>query len=190
MTEEVTNNLKLFKGLMLDADGVWFTGAEGRLVLPGGEVVVAKTRDHQDGQGLSFLRALGIRVVFASGEGEPLNSVIAKLNALPSAAAGAWPPVECFTNELKQGGKAASLEVWLKKHGLTWAECVYIGDDRSDLEAMQKAGLKVAPHNAARVIQKVADLVLACEGGHGAVREFAEMVLDARGIDEAGLPTA
>jgi len=27
-------------------------------------------------------------------------------------------------------------------------------------------------------------------GGEGAIREFAEMVLDARGIDEATLPAA
>ncbi len=182
--------LKTFKGLMLDADGVWFTGEEHRYVLPDGSVVIGKTRHFHDAQGLSFLRALGLRIVFATGEGQPLNSIVEKINDIPSARSGDWHPVEIFTGEIKKGGKVASLEAWLAKYGLTWEECVYIGDDRTDLEAMKKAGLKVVPGNARRVVTQMADIVLSAAGGEGAVREFAEMVLDARGIDEATLPTA
>jgi YrbI family 3-deoxy-D-manno-octulosonate 8-phosphate phosphatase len=182
--------LRTFKGLILDADGVWFSGHEYRMTLPSGEVVIMKKRHFHDGQGLSFLRALGIKVVFATGEGEPLGSIVQKLNELPSVVSGEWAPVDLFTGELKKGGKVASLEAWLAKQGLSWKECVYIGDDRTDLEAIQKAGLKVAPANARRVISRIADLVLTTEGGEGAVREFAELVLDARGIDEATLPAA
>lgn len=185
-----TEKLKIFKGLILDSDGVWFSGHEYRMTLPSGEVVIMKKRHFHDGQGLSFLRALGVKVVFATGEGEPLQSIVKKINELPSVQSGEWAPVDLFTGELKKGGKVASLEAWMQKHNLSWEECVYIGDDRTDLEAMQKAGLKVAPANARRVITKIADLVLKESGGEGAVREFAEMVLDARGIDEATLSSA
>ena len=174
---------------MLDADGVWFTGHEHRAVIDG-KVAVMKTRHFHDGQGLSFLRALGIKVVFATGEGEPLPDIVEKMNALPSAQSGDWAPVECFIGEFTKGGKVASLTAWLSKHGLTWSECAYIGDDRTDLEAMQKAGLKVAPADACRLVEKIADLTLSKNGGEGAIREFAELVLDARGIDEATLPAA
>ena len=187
---DIQGKLRSFKGLILDADGVWFTGHEHRIALPSGEVAILKTRHHQDGQGLSFLRALGIKVVFATGEGQPLDSIVEKLNSLPSVQSGAWASVGLFTGELKKGGKTASVEAWLSKERLSWDECVYIGDDRTDLEAMQKAGLKVAPADARRVITKIADIVLASKGGEGCVREFAEMVLDARGIDEATLPAA
>lgn len=190
ITHHFNEQLRSFKGLMLDADGVWFTGHEYRMTLPDGQVVLMKKRHFSDGQGLSFLRALGIKVVFATGEGEPLQSIVKKINELPSVESGEWAPVDLFTGELKKGGKVTSLEAWLTKHGLTWKECVYVGDDRTDLEAMQKAGLKVAPANARRVIARIADLVLKSEGGEGAVREFAEMVLDARGINEASLPSA
>ena len=78
MTEEKNALLKSFKGLILDADGVWFTGHEYRMTLPSGEVVIMKKRHFHDGQGLSFLRALGIKVVFATGEGEPLQSIVQK----------------------------------------------------------------------------------------------------------------
>lgn len=175
---------------MLDADGVWFTGKETRFVLPGGTVAVGKARSFADGQGLSFLRALGIEVVFASGESQPLQNVIEKLNELPSVVSGLWPPIECFTGELKAGSKVASLEVWMRKRGFEWNDCAYIGDDRSDLEVMRCAGLAIAPHNAQRLIKKIAHVTLSRNGGDGAVREFAEMVLDVRGVDEATLPIA
>ena len=187
---DTKERLATFQGLMLDADGVWFSGEEHRFVLASGECVIGKTRSFRDAQGLSFLRALGIKVVFASGEGEPLQSVVKKINTIPSAVSGEWTPVAVFTGENKKGGKVASLESWLKEHHLSWEECVYIGDDRTDIEAMQHAGLKVVPADAARLIKKIADIVLTKEGGKGAVREFAEMVLDARGIDEATLPAA
>lgn len=188
--EEKIAKLKSFKGLILDADGVWFTGHEYRMTLPSGEVAIMKKRHFHDGQGLSFLRALGIKVVFATGEGEPLQSIVEKINELPSVQSGEWAPVDLFMGELKKGGKTASLEAWMQKYGLSWEQCAYIGDDRTDLEAMQKAGLKVAPANARRLIKKIADITLQTAGGEGAIREFAEMVLDARSIDEATLPSA
>jgi YrbI family 3-deoxy-D-manno-octulosonate 8-phosphate phosphatase len=188
--QEKLDRLKGLKGLILDADGVWFTGHEYRMTLADGQAVIMKKRHFHDGQGLSFLRALGIKVVFATGEGEPLQSIVQKINELPSVQSGEWTPIELFVGELKKGGKVASLETWMQKHNLSWGECAYIGDDHTDLEAMQKAGLKVAPANARRVITKIADITLQTAGGEGAVREFAEMVLDARSVDEATLPTA
>ena len=182
--------LKTFRGLILDGDGVLFNGEETRFVLPDGHVVMGKTRHHVDGQGISFLRALGIRIVFATGEGQPLDSIVEKLNGLPSARSGEWAPIELFTGELQKGGKIASIETWMQKYGLTWDECAYIGDDRNDLEAMRRVGLAAAPADAQRLIRKIAHVVLKRDGGRGAVREFAEMVLDARGVDESTLPVA
>jgi len=189
MSKQLQGKLLSFRGLILDGDGVWFTGHEYRAVVAG-QVAIMKKRYLPDGQGLSFLRALGLKVVFATGEGEPLESIVKKINELPSVKTGEWAAVDLFMGELKKGGKVDSLEAWMQKHALTWEECAYIGDDRSDLEAMQKAGLKVAPQNARRLIKNIADIVLTASGGEGAVREFAEMVLDARGVDEATLPTA
>lgn len=183
----IQNRLSSFKGLILDGDGVWFTGEEYRATLPDGQVIVMKCRHHHDGQGLSFLRAIGIRVLFATAEGEPLASVVKKINELPSVRSGDWPPVSVCADLKEQGTKIKSIEEWLKKEGLLWQECAYIGDDRTDWEAIQKAGLKVSPGNGRRIIKNIADITLVSEGGRGAIREFAELVLDVRGIDEATL---
>jgi 3-deoxy-D-manno-octulosonate 8-phosphate phosphatase (KDO 8-P phosphatase) len=190
MDTGLKEKLASYKGLMLDADGVFFTGEEHRATLPDGSVSITKTRHFHDGQGISFLRTLGIRIVFATGEGEPLSGIVQKLNELPSVVSGEWAPIELFTGELKKGGKVASLEAWLTKHALTWEDCAYIGDDRTDLEAMEKAGLTVAPANARRFVLDSVDIVTKAKGGEGAIREFAEMTLDARGIDETTLPAA
>jgi 3-deoxy-D-manno-octulosonate 8-phosphate phosphatase (KDO 8-P phosphatase) len=190
MSSVSIKKLHEFKGLILDVDGVLFSGQESRATLSDGAVGVLKTRSLIDGQGISFLRALGIKVLFASGEDEPLKSIVEKINQLPSVLSGDWEPVECFTNQKKKEGKVPVITSWLEKHNLTWSECVYIGDDRTDWEAMSLAGLKVAPANATRMIKKIADIVLEKEGGNGAIREFAELVLDSRNIDESTLPSA
>ena len=190
MDNALQQKLADLKGLILDADGVFFTGQETRNVHEDGKVAVTKTRSLIDGQGISFLRALGIKVVIASGENEPLGSIVKKLNELPSVTSGEWVPVDLFTGELKKGGKAASIEAWLEKHGLTWEECAYIGDDRTDWEAMQKAGIKIAPANAQPFIKEIADYVTENKGGDGAIREFADMVVKAKGADPRNLPAA
>lgn len=187
---EISEKLKSFKGLILDGDGVWFTGEEYRAVLPDGQPIVMKSRHHHDGQGVSYMRALGVKVLFATGEGEPMKSVVEKLNNLRSAKDGTFTPVSVLTDLNRQHDKVGAVEEWLKEEQLSWDECAYIGDDRTDWEAMQKAGLKAAPGNAQPFIQKIADIVLTKEGGKGAVREFVDMALDARGIDQTTLPAA
>lgn len=190
MADKVKQKLIALKGVIFDADGVFFTGQETRGVLASGEVVVCKTRSLIDGQGISFLRALGVQVVFATGEGEPLSSIVAKLNELPSVRSGAWAPIEHFTKQKGVGGKVPLLEQWLVQKALTWNDCAYMGDDRTDVEAMKLAGFKVAPANAQPFIKAMADVVTDARGGDGAIREFADMVLEARGVDPQALPVA
>ena len=147
--------LKKFKGLVLDADGVLFDGKESRSYCPDtGALTITKTRDLRDGQGLSFLRAIGIRILFASGEGEPLGSIVKKLNDLPSVHNNSWDPIEAFVGVNAQGSKRQKIEVWLSKHDLKWEECVYIGDDLNDVESGRLAALFVTPADAQRVARR------------------------------------
>ena len=56
-----------------------------------------------------------------------------------------------------------------------------MGDDLVDLPVMTRAGLAAAPADAAPEVVASAHWVSAKPGGHGAVREFIELVLKARG---------
>ncbi len=182
--------LRTIKGLILDGDGVWFSGQEFRAVMPNGEVIIMKPRHHHDGQGVSYLRAIGLKILFATAEGQPMGSVAEKLNKLPSVKSGAWEKVSVLMDLKEQGTKVGAIEAWLAEQELTWGDCAYIGDDRTDLESMQLAGLTATPGNGQRLIKKIANIQLTKDGGAGAIREFSEMVLDARGIDESTLPAA
>jgi 3-deoxy-D-manno-octulosonate 8-phosphate phosphatase (KDO 8-P phosphatase) len=186
----IIEKLRTIKAVILDGDGVWFSGEEYRAVLPDGQAIVMKARHHHDGQGLSFMRAMGLEILFATAEGQPMGSVVEKLNNLPSVKSGAWKQLSGLMDLKEHGTKVSSVESWMHAHGLTWEDCAYIGDDRTDLECMQKAGLTATPANGQRFIKKIAHVILTKDGGKGAVREFAEMILDARGIDETAFPAA
>jgi len=177
------------KVLLLDADGTFYDGSETRSVLDG-KVIVSKRRHFHDGQGLSFFRAIGVRILFVSGEGEPLNSHVEKFNNLPSAKNGQWAPIDVLTR-VSGKGKVEGIDQWLHDNGFDWSQCLYMGDDVNDLAAMgktrQSGGVVIAPSNATRKVRKIADLITGKAGGHGAIRELAEIVLDARGVDESTL---
>jgi YrbI family 3-deoxy-D-manno-octulosonate 8-phosphate phosphatase len=52
-----------------------------------------------------------------------------------------------------------------------------IGDDVYDLPAMAVAGVSVCPQDAVPAVKAVAQYCMMSAGGHGAVREFCEMVM-------------
>lgn len=189
---DLLTHLRRARALVLDADGVWWDGREGRT----DEGAIIKTRDLRDGQGLSFLRGLGLRVLFATAEVSLMGHVVEKLNKLPSVRASGWPPVSLMTG-LNQG-KVEACERWLSEidygYENPWRGVIYVGDDRTDLEAMRACadggGLVVVPSDAQRCAVRLAHVRLNRPGGGGAIRQLAEMVCDARGVDESTLPIA
>jgi len=179
MNTQIWEKAKKIKAMALDGDGVIFTGH----VLEGLDGGFGKIRSHADGQGISLLRAAGIRIALCSGEKTGFIEVVGeKLNALPSVKEGKWPPIGIFTGP--QGkAKVESVDQWLKDAGLTWEECAYMGDDLSDYEILQKVGFASAPAQAEDVIKKLVHYVALRRGGDGAIRDLANLILDAKGVD-------
>ncbi len=208
LTEEQKNVLRKFKVFLTDYDGCHTNGTETRIVLPlvkysipmyeGASPVevpqqsgILKTRSFYDGQAVSFLRAIGVTVLFVSGEGEPLNTIVAKWNTLPSCKSGAWKQVELFSGQIAKGNKIDAISKWLEEKNIDWIDCIYLGDDLNDVEPMKRVPLAFAPANAQRCVRNIPGvIVLANSGGDGAVRELAEAVLDCRNVDESTLPPA
>ncbi len=60
-------------------------------------------------------------------------------------------------------------------------EVAFVGDDLNDLAVRPYVGLLVATADAAAPLRRQSDLVLNAKGGHGAVRELAELILKRRG---------
>jgi 3-deoxy-D-manno-octulosonate 8-phosphate phosphatase (KDO 8-P phosphatase) len=56
-----------------------------------------------------------------------------------------------------------------------------VGDDLNDLAVRPVVALLFAPADACWPVRRGADAVLRRQGGHGAVRELAERILQGRG---------
>lgn len=179
MAEKIRGNLKKIKAVVFDADGVLFTGRV--FVDKSGEVM--KERSHIDGQGISSLRGLGIKIAFVTGEkSEFLSRVCDKLNSLPSVQNGNWDKVGCFLNAQGED-KVKFIDKWLREKEISWQECAAMGDDLADYQMLKKAAFAAAPAQAEKIIKNLADYVTEREGGNGAIRDFCNLILEARKVD-------
>jgi YrbI family 3-deoxy-D-manno-octulosonate 8-phosphate phosphatase len=58
------------------------------------------------------------------------------------------------------------------------ANVAYVGNDVNDLPAMELVGFPVAVADSDPAVLRIARLVLERRGGHGAVREFCDRLLE------------
>src|SRR5256884_9208477 len=68
-----------------------------------------------------------------------------------------------------------------RSRGLAWEECAFVGDDLADLPLLNRVGLPIAVANGVAEVKAAARVVTRVPGGEGAVREVAELILQARG---------
>ena len=149
---------------LFDVDGVL---TDGRLYIgEHGETV--KAFSTLDGHGLKLLARGGITPVVITGRDSPaVRRRVADLG-LPHAVYGAQD-------------KLAAAQAQLVALGMDWADTAAIGDDWPDLPLLLRAGFACASANAHAEVRAVADHVTAQPGGHGAAREFCDLLLMASG---------
>lgn len=184
MIEELKEKLKRIKAVVFDGDGVIFSG---RVFISPEKGEVFKERSHIDGQGISLLRAIGVRIAFISGEKTGfIERVGEKLNSLPSVKSGKWQKIAVFTG-FQASQKTEIIDQWLKKIGANWSECAVMGDDLADYQLLKKAGIAAVPAQAEQVVKDIADYIAPRQGGQGAIRDFCNLILEAKGIDSCSL---
>jgi len=69
----------------------------------------------------------------------------------------------------------------LNKYKVISDEICFVGDDLVDLCLMKSVGLPIAVFNAAKEVKQSSFYITTREGGRGAVREVAEIILKAQG---------
>jgi 3-deoxy-D-manno-octulosonate 8-phosphate phosphatase (KDO 8-P phosphatase) len=74
--------------------------------------------------------------------------------------------------------KLAVLNEILERRKLKTENIAFIGDDVNDLKIMKVVGLSACPGDAMKEIKKVSDYVCKNLGGNGALREFAELIIE------------
>ena len=158
--------MKEIKAVALDVDGVLTDG--GFWWGPNGEEF--KQFNFADVMGISLGRKAGLAFALISGEGGKVLDQFAARTGI----ADVYPRCK---------DKAAALRDFAGRHGFPLAEVCFMGDDVNDLGALEIAGLKAAPANAQAVVRQRADLVTERSGGHGAVRELVDLLLERQGTE-------
>jgi len=73
--------------------------------------------------------------------------------------------------------KLDDFKSFLKKHGLSSQEVLYMGDDIPDYDVMKAAGVAVCPADADSEVRQVSSYISDKKGGEGCVRDVIEQVL-------------
>lgn len=154
--------------VVLDADGVLTDG--GIYVADGEREPFGLRRFHvRDGVGIHMLRRAGVHVAIVSG----------KLSRAVRARAADLGLEE--VHQVDPYEKLPTVEALLERAGASWDEAAYLADDLADLAVLGEVALPAAVPGAAREVRAAAAWTSTAAGGEGAVREFAEALLDARG---------
>ncbi|MCQ9328091.1 KdsC family phosphatase [Pelistega suis] len=163
--ETVRQRAENIRLVALDVDGVLTDGS--LLYNEAGEQL--KRFNALDGHGLKMLKQSGIRVALITGRSGPIVTRRA-------ADLG----IALVYQDARNKGQLISTVA--SENGFTLDQIAYIGDDIIDLQAMQKVGLAVSVPHAPIYIQQAAHWVTSVQGGYGAARELADVILAAQGL--------
>ena len=161
----LANRIRL---VAFDVDGV-MTDAGVFMGVAGTERIEMKKFSTQDSVGIKLLMATGIEVAIVSGRVSEATAIRAR---------------ELGINEVIQVPEARKIppfEALLERLGVEFNEVAFVGDDIPDVPVMRRVALPVGVGNAVAEVRALAKFSTKRSGGDGAVREFAEALLKARG---------
>lgn len=158
------------KLVICDVDGV-LTDAT---VQYGPEGEMLRTFHIRDGMGMRLLEAAGVKVGIITSEKSAAVDARAERLLLSAYRPG-----------MKR--KGAALQGIMDEFSASAAETVFVGDDYNDAEALELAGIPCCPADASNYARGLARFESSFNGGRGAVREIAELVLGAKGLDPVQL---
>lgn len=166
MPAELARAVKL---VVLDVDGVMTDGGIYYGVSSSGDTVELKRFEITDGLGVNLMQRAGIEVAIVTGRRSEVVAMRAR---------------ELEIEEVHQDPAAEKLPIVsdiLRRKNIDWGAVAFLSDDLADMPVLTRVALPVAVANAVPEVHSVARWRTARPGGAGAVREFAEALLKARG---------
>lgn len=154
---------KEIKLLICDVDGVFSDG----LVYMGNQGEELKTFHTRDGYGVKSLMNAGIEIAIITGRQSQI--VENRMTALG---------IKLIYQG--QDDKVKAYQDICDKLNIAPEHTGYIGDDLIDWPVMEKVALKVCVADGHPLLVQRANYVTNIKGGHGAVREVCDLILQAR----------
>lgn len=164
----ILEKAKAIKLVALDVDGVMTDG--GVFFSAQGDEL--KRFNILDGQGIKALMKHDIEVAIITGRNSPLTARRAKDLGIKNILQG------------REDKKVALNEI-SSQLNIDFNEICYVGDDLPDLSAIKGVALGITVPNAHKLLIAHADYCTHAAGGHGAVREVSDLILEAKGLLEA-----
>jgi 3-deoxy-D-manno-octulosonate 8-phosphate phosphatase (KDO 8-P phosphatase) len=156
--------LRKVRCFVFDIDGVMTAGE----LLLNDNVEPVRTMNVKDGYAIEHALEEDYIVAVISGKGT--KGVDKRLKSLGIKERHLWID-----------DKKKALEKLMKNNKLKPEEVLYMGDDIPDLKAMEVAGVKTCPADAATEIKQICTYISDKNGGFGCVRDVIEQVMRLHG---------
>ncbi|WP_061963298.1 acylneuraminate cytidylyltransferase [Demequina aurantiaca] len=150
------------QALVMDFDGV-HTDDRVEVSEDGTESV---TVSRSDGMGLGMLRDAGLPMLILSKERNPVVEARGRKLGVETVYG-----VDEKVNVLRQ---------WCEQRRIPLSSVIYVGNDVNDVGCLEVVGWPVVVPDAHPLAQRAARITLTRNGGRGALRELAEMILAGR----------
>jgi 3-deoxy-D-manno-octulosonate 8-phosphate phosphatase (KDO 8-P phosphatase) len=154
--EDLTN----IKAFIFDLDGVLSL----QTITLNSFGIPNRTVNLRDGYAIQLAVKKGYRVAIITGSNSKEYSRRLKLLGVSDIYLNCSTKIEHFNS-------------FLKKHKLSPAETLYMGDDIPDLEVMKLVGVAVCPSDADSEVKQISGYISDRKGGEGCVRDIIEQVL-------------
>ncbi len=118
----------------------------------------------RDGMGVTLLRKKGIPTIIVTKE----RTVMVRKWAKKMKVAEIFDGIQ---------NKEKIVDVICKKYKVSVDQVGYIGDDVNDIELLKKVGFSATPKDGIKKVRKIVDYVCTKNGGEGAFREIADLLV-------------
>jgi YrbI family 3-deoxy-D-manno-octulosonate 8-phosphate phosphatase len=158
--KSISEKCKKIKIVLTDVDGVLTDG--GMYYTKEGDIM--KKFHTRDGMGVTLLRKNFIHTIIITKE----KTVMVKR----------WSS-KMKIKKLYDGilQKESMIENISKEFHVNAEEIAYIGDDINDMKLLEKVGFSASPNDGMEIIKKKCDYICKKNGGEGAFREVADLIL-------------
>lgn len=160
--KQITEKLKKIKLIITDVDGVLTDGG----LYYTEEGMVMKRFNVKDGMATHLLHQKEIKCGIISTDKSSIITKRAERLKLDFVFTEIWDK------------KSKMLEL-CDEFNITPENVAFIGDDVNDLDIIKSVGFSASPKDAVDQVLQIVDYVCTKFGGHGAFREFADLIISA-----------